>query len=196
MRIVAAVLALMTVSGTARAFEWQLVEWRLGVAYASGLSDVTRLYEDNLRLAGFDVNVDLKFPVGLAGAATYSWASGVRADIGVGPVFAIGGDVKHLEVPLAATVGYNFLRLADVSPYVRAGLIHHFVDGDLYSSATPGVFAAVGLDFTHFSLELALDRSEVEFDTLACASDAGGCRLTTDELNTYDVLAGFSWRFR
>lgn len=197
MRLAAMAVLLLTTSGTAQAFEWQLVEWRLGVAYASGLSDVTDLYEDNLRLAGFDVNVDLKVPVGIAAGATYSWASGMRADVGLGPVFLIGGDIKHLEVPLAGTVGYNFARAAQVSPYIRAGLIHHFVDGDLYSSSTPGLFAAVGLDFTHFSLEVAVDRSEVEFDSLACVRDAAApCNLATTELNTYDVLAAFSWRFR
>jgi hypothetical protein len=173
---------------------WDLIEWRLGVAYASGVRDVADLYEDNLRLAGFDVNVDLKFPLGVAGAIRYDWASGVRADIGLGPVFVIGGDVRHLEVPLSITAGYNFMRLADVSPYVRGGVIHHFADGDQSTSSSPGLLVAVGLDFTHFSLEVAADRSEVEFDRLVCGAGQP-CRLTTTELNTYEILASFYWRF-
>jgi hypothetical protein len=173
----------------------QALQWRLGLAYASGLQDVTDLYEDNFRKAGFDVNVDLKFPLGIAGGVSYDWLSGVRVDANLGPVFVIGGDVKHSEMPLVLTVGYNFLRDSDLSPYVRVGAAYHFVDGDLYSSAKLGPFVAVGVDFTHFTIEVALDRSEVEFDSLDCPA-GGSCRLTTTSLNTYDFLAGAYWRFR
>lgn len=192
MRNAIAAILLMAVSSAAQA-----LEWRLGVAYASGLSDVTDLYEENLRLAGFDANVDLKIPIGVAASMTYDWASGVRADVGLGPAFLIGGDVEHFEMPLSATVGYNFLRLSHASPYVRAGLVYHFVSGDLYSSSKPGVLAAAGVDFTHFTLEVSLDQSEVEFDSLSCGNGAGSdCRLTSTRLNTYDFLASFFWRFR
>lgn len=187
-----AAILLMAVSNIAHA-----VEWRLGVAYASGLSDVTDLYEENLRLAGFDANVDLKFPVGVAAGLTYDWGTGVRADLGLGPLFLIGGDVEHLEVPLSVTVGYSFLRLSHASPYVRAGVVHHFVSGDLYSSSSPGLFAAAGVDFTHFTFEVSVDQSEVKFDSLSCTDGAAsGCRLTTTGLHTYDFLAGLYWRFR
>src|SRR3712207_8970680 len=50
----------------------------VGVAYASGLSDVTDLYERNLRAQGLNADVDLKFPLGLTAGATYDWASGLR----------------------------------------------------------------------------------------------------------------------
>ena len=160
-------------------------EWRLGVAYVSGLSDVTDLYEQDLRAQGRDANVDLKFPLGLTASFTYDWVSGVRADVGLGPAFAIQGDVDHFEMPLGATVGYNFARDSDVSPYVRAGLMYHFASGDLYSKSKVGPLVAAGLDFTHFTVEVALDRSEVEFDT-----------PNKDSLNTYDVIASVMWRFR
>jgi opacity protein-like surface antigen len=161
------------------------IEWRLGVAYVSGLHDVTDLYEKDLRAQGQDANVDLKFPLGLTASFVYDWVSGVRADVSLGPAFAIQGDVDHFEMPLAATVGYNFARDADVSPYVRAGLAYHFASGDLYSKSKVGPLVAAGLDFTHFSIEVALDRSEVEFDT-----------PNRDSLNTYDVIASVLWRFR
>jgi len=103
--------------------------------------------------------------------------------------------VKHLEVPLSATIGYQFLPYSRYSPYIRGGFIHHFASGDQYDSSTPGLFLAVGLDFTHFTLELATDQSKVEFDRLRCPA-AGACTLGTTELNTYDVLASFYWRFR
>jgi hypothetical protein len=161
------------------------VEWRLGLAYVSGLKDVTDLYEDDLRAQGRDANVDLKFPLGLSASFVYDWLSGVRADVSLGPAFAIQGDVDHFELPLGATVGYNFARNSDVSPYVRAGLMYHFASGDLYSKSKVGPIVAAGLDFTHFTIEVALDRSEVEFDT-----------ANKDSLNTYDVIASVLWRFR
>lgn len=191
MRVAAAAVLLLALAGPAQA-----MEWRLGLAYATGVSDVTDLYEDNLRLAGFDVNVDLKFPLGVAASFVYDWTSQWRTDIGVGPLFAIGGDVKHLEAPLSATMGYNFAPYSRASPYVRGGVVHHFASGDQYSSSTPGLYFAVGVDFTHFSLELATDRSEVEFDRLVCNAGGTSCQLGKTELNTYDVLASFYWRFR
>lgn len=191
MRVVAAAaVLLLAFAGSAQA-----KEWRLGLSYASGVSDVTDLYEDNLRLAGFDVNVDLKFPLGVAASFIYDWTTEWRTDVGIGPVFAIGGDVKHIEVPLSGTIGYNFLPYSRASPYVRAGFIHHFASGDQYSSSTPGLLLAVGVDFTHFTLELATDQSKVEFDRLRCPA-GGSCTLGKTELNTYDLLASFYWRFR
>ena len=190
MRVVAAVVLLLAVASSAEAREW-----RLGLSYASGVSDVADLYEDNLRLAGREADVDLRLPLGVAASFLYDWTAEWRTDIGVGPVFAISGDVEHLEVPLSVTMGYNFLPYSRYSPYVRGGVIHHFASGDQYESSTPGVFLAVGVDFTHFTLELATDQSKVEFDRLICPA-GGSCTLGTQELNTYDVLASFYWRFR
>ncbi|WP_410968681.1 hypothetical protein, partial [Salmonella sp. SAL4443] len=79
------------------------------------------LYEDNLRLAGFEADVSVRFPLGIAAGVTYDWENNVRVDAGLGPVFLIGGDIKHSEVPISATVGYSFARLTSMSPFVRAG---------------------------------------------------------------------------
>lgn len=193
--VVAAALLVVAWTPTAGAIEWELVEWRAGLAYASGIGDVTDLYERNLDIEGFDAEVDLKFPLGLTGAVRYDWTSAFRGDVGLGPMFFIGGDIDHFELPLSATVGYNFNPDADVSPYVRGGLIYHFTSGDYYSSSDPGLFVAAGVDFTHFSLELALDASEVEFDTFACNAAGLACRPATTSLNTYDFIASFFWRF-
>jgi hypothetical protein len=172
------------------------LDWRLGVAYASGLSDVTDLYEDNLRLAGFDADVSLRFPLGVAAGITYDWENNVRFDAGVGPVFLIGGDIKHSEVPISATVGYSFNRLEPISPFVRAGLVHHFVDGDQYKSSSPGPLVAVGVDFTHIIVELSWDDSDVTFDKLNCNASGAQCSLGETTLNTYEYLLGVYWRFR
>ena len=190
MRVAAATVLVFAFAAPAQA-----MEWRLGLSYASGVSDVADLYEDNLRLDGREADVDLKFPLGIAASFLYDWTAQWRTDVGVGPVFAIGGDVKHLEVPLSATMGYNFVPYSRYSPYVRAGVIHHFASGDQYDSSTPGLLLAVGVDFTHFTLELATDQSKVKFDRLFCPA-GGSCTLGTTELSTYDILASFYWRFR
>ena len=171
-------------------------EWRLGVAYASGVNDVTDLYEENLRLAGFEADVDLKFPIGVTAGFSYDWESGIRADVGLGPVFFIGGDIRHFELPLTGTIGYNFMRLSRVSPYVRGGFTHHFASGDQYSSSDPGLLVAAGLDFARFSVELSADFSKVEFDTLVCDAQGADCTLGTRKLSTYDIIASFFWKFR
>src|SRR5262245_9492567 len=102
MRVVAATVLLFAFAGSVQA-----TEWRLGVSYASGVSDVADLYEDNLRLAGREADVDLRLPFGVAASFLYDWSAQWRTDLGVGPLFAISGDVEHLEVPISATMGYN-----------------------------------------------------------------------------------------
>lgn len=188
-------VALATLAALALAPTANALEWRLGLAYASDVHHVADLYEDNLRAEGFDADVDLKLPLGITAGVMYDWASGVRGDLSLGPAFFIGGDVDHFEMPLAATVGYNFRRTSDVSPYVRGGLIHHFASGDYFSSSSPGLLVAAGLDFRRFSVEISIDQSDVEFDTFACDAD-GDCRPGTTEFSTYDVVASFLWKFR
>lgn len=174
----------------------QALEWRLGVAYASDVKHVADLYEENLEIEGFDADVDLRFPIGLAAGVMYDWPSGIRGDIALGPAFFIGGEVDHFEMPLAVTVGYNFMRTADISPYVRAGVVHHFASGDYYESSAPGLLAAAGLDFERFSIEVSIDTSEVEFETFACNAARTSCRPALTEFSTYDFVASFHWKFR
>jgi hypothetical protein len=174
----------------------QAQSWRfgVGVAYVTGISDVADHYEDNLRRAGRDADVDLRLPVGFGAIATYLWRSDLRADVALGPMFSISGDVHHFELPLSSTIGYSFMSGSSMSPYVRAGLVYHYVDGDQYSGTSPGLLAAVGVDLAHFTFEIATDQSEVEFDALACATP-GACTLTKEKLNTYDLIASFYYRF-
>ena len=171
-------------------------DWRFeaGIAYVTGISDVADHYEDNLERAGFDVDVDVRVPVGFGAKATYLWASDIRADIGLGPMFFISGDVNHFELPVSATLGYSFMPSASISPFVRAGVVYHYVDGDQYSSTSPGLLAAVGVEFTRITLEVATDRSEVEFDALTCTAPSV-CQLSKRELNTYDLMISVFYRF-
>ena len=170
--------------------------WRFeaGIAYVTGINDVADHYEDNLERAGFEVDVDVRVPVGVGARAIYLWSSNLRADLALGPMFFISGDVNHFELPLSATLGYAFMPTASISPYVRAGAVYHYVDGDQYSSTSPGLLAAVGVEFSRVTIEIATDRSEVEFDALRCTAPSV-CELGKDKLNTYDVMASILYRF-
>jgi hypothetical protein len=192
MRVVPLAAGCLFACHATHAAEWS---FGLGVAYVTGIDDVADHYEENLARAGFDADVEVRVPIGLNARATYSWNSDARVDLGLGPMFFISGDVKHLELPVTTTIGYSFLSGTGFSPYVRAGLSYHYVDGDQYSDASPGLFAAAGIDFTHFTLEIASDRSEVELDALRCTAP-GACRLTTRELRTYEWVASVFYRFR
>lgn len=184
----AAILAVILASPPAQA-----LEWRLGLSYASGVKDIPDLYEDNLRNAGFDADVDLKFPIGVSVGATYDWESGLRADVGAGPAFFLEGDVDYFELPLTATMGYNFAKGADFAPYVRGGLAYHIGSGDFYESADPGLFAAAGLDFRRLTVEVAADTAKVKFER-TCPASTPDCS-PTKKLSTYDIVLSVFWRF-
>ena len=195
MRALFGFVLLACMTGNAQAFEWRALEWRVGVAYASGLSEVTDLHEDNLRAEGLEADVDLKFPLGITAGVTYDWPSGMRADLTLGPTFFIGGDVSHFELPVGASIGYNFAPNADVSPYVRAGVIHHIASGDYESSTNPGLLVAAGHDFQRLTIEVAFDDTDVEFEAAQCDAE-GNSRPGFETLNTYEVIASVFWRFR
>jgi len=192
-RIAIAALMLIGMVGAADAAPWR---FSVGAAYVTGIDDVADHYEANLRLAGFDADVDVQFPLGFGLSATYQWKSDLRADFGLGPMFYISGDVHHFELPISATLGYTFLSNENFSPYVRAGVVYHYVDGDQYSGTSPGLFAAVGVElYSRFAVEVATDQSEVELDALICDAAGTACRLGTTKLNTYDVIASVFYRF-
>lgn len=192
MRIAAALSLCLFVSSFAYAGDWR---FEAGIAYVTGIDDVADHYEENLQRAGFDVDVEVRVPVGFGAKAIYLFDSDVRADIGLGPMFFISGDVNHFELPISATIGYSFAPGARFSPYVRAGAVYHYVDGDQYSSTSPGLLAAVGLELTRVTIEVASDQSEVEFDALECSAPTV-CALSTRELNTYDLMVSIFYRFQ
>lgn len=189
----------------------QAGEWRIGPgpAGATGMNDIADLYEDNYNNSNtyYQADVDMLLPIGLSVQGTYHWDSGVRLDMGLGPFFMITSDpyddddvdvdLDHTELPANVTVGYTFIPGGSVSPYVRAGLAYHFVSGDYVEGSTPGLLAAVGIEFARqsvasYSLEVAVDKSEVEFERFRRTP-----MLVRDtvELNTYDVVISFLVKF-
>ena len=205
-------LGLLGVPGVGKA------DWRLGVGldYVSGLSDVANLYLDNIS-APFGASTadefdDFQLPVGLKFAGDYEWKSGFRVDFNVGPVMLVMADLTvsgasnyddsftYVDVPVGISAGYSFMRNSSISPYVRLGAAQHFVSGDFNESASPGLLAAVGVEFmrtrtAQVSVELALDQSEVEFDRIRCSTVGTNCLTTRESLNTSDILFGVAVKF-
>jgi hypothetical protein len=128
----------------------------------------------------------LKFPIGIAVGVTHEWESGLRADFGLGSAFFIEGDIDYFELPLVATIGYNFANGAQFLPYIRAGVAYH-------ESADPSLYVAAGIDFTRLAVELVFDTPEVEFEN-TCIAGATGCD-DRRKLRTYDLIESVFWRF-
>lgn len=193
------------------AFTAQAGQWRVGpgIAFATGISDVTDIYEENYNNTHTTTQVDVQFllPIGLGVQGTYTWDSGLRVDMGLGPLFIIRdtgtGDVDsgldYTEVPVNATVGYTFIPSGQVSPYIRAGVSYHFASGDYVQGSSPGLFGAVGLEFMRtriasVSLEVAFDQSKVEFDRYK-RNSFGVVTYSTEKIKTYDTVIGLFVKF-
>jgi len=167
--LISKVLLLMLVGlltcGSARAADWR---FPVGLSYVSGFDDVVDLCEDNLEEEGYDVDT-WDFPVGVSFHPYVQFDNGFRVGTGIGPLMVILGDVDHLDIPLNVNAGYTFVPSADVSPYIRAGIMYHVATGDYVEGSTPGFFGAVGMEFLRqspvgFGFEIALDTSEIELE--------------------------------
>lgn len=178
-------------------------DWRVGpgISGVSGIDEVTDLYEQNYNNTHTLTQVDVKFllPVGIAVQGTYTWNSGVRLDLGLGPIFILrdngDGDVDtglgYTEVPISATAGYTFIPSGAVSPYVRVGVAHHFASGDYVEGSKPGLLGAVGVEFSRqstvsVSVEVAVDGSEVEFERFRRSGNT--VVRTTENINSYKTM--------
>lgn len=179
------------------------------VSYLSGTSELSDLLESNLdndpnmplNLRG-DADVDVS-PIGFSFRGKYQTSFGLRTDLGVGPIIfaldsrddGLNSDFSYFELPVSATVGYNFLPQGDLTPFIRAGLGYHIVDGDNDIGANVGLVAAVGLEFSRnnriaWGLEVGVDNSSIEFIDLA--------NFNTAEINTVDKFLSvyFLYQFK
>ena len=177
--VVAACVFLVDVD--CRAGEKTKVDWRLPlhVTYASGFSDVTDYYE---RLLGVNVNA---IPIGVAFSpyAEFDYSSWTGSAVGgqIGPIEFVYWESQtisgsgttsdsglFLAVPLVLYYGQVFAPQKSVCPYVKIGYSFPIVSGDAVEKVSPGLFAAVGLDFMRqkrvgVGMEFAVDKSKVTF---------------------------------
>jgi hypothetical protein len=188
-RFAAAVIVLSVFpTANARADDWH---GGPGIAYVSKIDDVLDIYKDNLKNQGKSVDISKALPIGIGFDLYYQWDTGLRVGAGVGPYFRLSGDAKHFELPINGTVGYSFAQQSSVSPYVKAGVVHHFASGDFYESSDPGVLAAGGLDFVRhgslrYTIELSVDESKIELDRIPG---------TTEKLHSYETVVSVYVKF-
>ena len=175
----------------------QCDDWKFGaqLSYISGINDVRDLYKSNLRYEhSADIEEEESLPIGLGFRSVYHSDNGARIDLSVGPFAIIFGDVDHVELPIAGSIGYNFNPSGTITPYVRAGLAYHFINGDYVEDSDVGLIGAVGIEFGHgkrfsWGLELAIDTTTVEFEELGAYEDG------YTEIETYDTIASAYFTF-
>lgn len=159
--------------GSAIAAEWR---FPVGLAYASGFSDVTDRFEDNLKAKGYIVDTGFDWPVGLIFQPYYQFDNGFGIGFGFGPMMLLvidssnsADDDTFFNFPINADVRYTFMPSAKISPYVRGGLRYNIASGEYVESSNIGLFGAVGVEFMRknrvaFGIEMAYDSSEIEFE--------------------------------
>ena len=133
----------------------------IGVAYASGLSDLSDAME-----AAAPVRVTT-WPVGLHLDPYYSLDDRLGFGGSIGPVFLLTGDLDGVIVPVGLDLRFNFAPKRNLSPHVRVGVRQPFASGDLFGNTKVGIFGAAGLGFNRdrdfaWGAEVCVDTSEVE----------------------------------
>jgi hypothetical protein len=195
--VVTAAIALFALAGIdLRADEWHVGP---GVTFVSGTSEVVDRYRANMIAEGLIADADKPVPVGVSVDFDYEFTSGLRIGAGGGPFLRLKGSKDHLEFPINGTLGYAFTPMRNNSPYVKAGIVHHFASGDYYKSSTPGFLGAAGYEFRRqssfrYAVEVSIDRSQVELDKLCAASDAS-CQTGTVKVRSFDWAASFYVKF-
>jgi len=147
-------------------------DWRfpVGLTYINSFGDVVDIYEDNLEAEGYIVDTSWEFPVGIFFQPYVQLDNGFRFGAGIGPTIAfIGDDASFYDIPINVNAGYIFFPSANISPYVRGGLMYHIAGGDYVEGTSLGLFGGIGVEFSRkenvsFGIELSYDTSEIEFE--------------------------------
>jgi len=171
------------------------IDQAIGLSYPSGFQDVVDFYDDVPWL-----EVDRLSPVGLFYRLLVNYDSGMRTDVGVGPLTYVIGDVAYHDIPLTLTIGYNFNSKGSFNPYVRGGLSYHFIDGDYVKDTKPvGPFGALGVEFMknkpwQFFVEVAYDGAEATMKVDEYRYGFGTYRKTED-INPMGVMVSAGFMF-
>jgi hypothetical protein len=171
----------------------------VGVAYVKGLDNVFDRYKSNAAASGQSVDLDKPIPIGLSFDVHYEQNTGLRVGGGVGPFLKLRGAKSHLEVPVNVTVGYTIQRSSNTAPYVKVGVVRHFVSGDYYVSSSPGLLAGVGVEFKRstsprYAIEASIDRSQIELQVV-CGPASSGCTSGTEKVRSYDAVVSLFVKF-
>lgn len=150
--------------------------WRIGVgpAAASGLDDITDLYEDNLNsrdLYNTYESID-GIPIGVSFQAFYEQPSGLAFGVNIGPYMYISGDARFRDLPVDLGIKYLFSPESRSSAYIRLAARTHTASGSYVIENNSGGLAAIGMEFIRkrnfgLAVELGADSSSVTFEDWA-----------------------------
>jgi len=200
-RITMGMAAVLCLSGaSARAEEgWK---FSVGPSYVGGLQDVRSFYIDAMEREGYTTTDSANIPIGVGFTAYYAWKHGSRFCLDCGPMSMVtaSGDTSknYFDLPVGVSYGYAFLPAADSTPYVRVGVRTHLASGSYVDHATPGLFAAIGVDFNRhrrvsMGLEVGVDTSTVTLQQSAYYN--GNPINVTQDVKPGSILVNFHVNF-
>jgi len=168
-RTVPVALLILILSPCLQAVRAVETDHAFGVSYSTGASDLFQ-----------EIELDVEWPIGFSYRPHWNFESGLRIDLGIGPAIVGWGRVStplfgiydiYLDVPVSTTVGYNFARERGVNPYLRGGLVVHFIDAEFSGDSTAaGVVGAGGLEWRNrrdlkVFTEVTYDSSDFDINT-------------------------------
>ncbi len=144
--------------------------WRfaLGYSFLNNVKEIRDAYKHLLRETrpGKDV---YNASFGIRFQPYYQFENGMRAGVGAGPLILMVGDVRHVQIPFNATIGYTFFADSPISVYAKGGVAFHIASGDFYAGSSPGFYGGIGCVFfsskpVRLGFETAWDASEITLD--------------------------------
>lgn len=125
----------------------------VGLTYSAGFKDVTDAALGEVPGADY-----VNLPVGLSFSPHFAFSNEWSAGADVGPFLYVKVEMRRsgyfgtssedstaLLTPLGAYARYDFMTDGSVTPYVRAGVRHCFVTGDLVDGGSTGLYGSIGL---------------------------------------------------
>ena len=144
------------------------LRFAIGYSFLNNVKEIKDAYKHLLRETrpGEDV---YNASFGIRFCPYYQFENGMRAGVGAGPIILMVGDVRHLQIPFNATMGYTFFADSAVSVYLKGGLAFHIASGDFYADSSPGFYGGIGCAFfnskpVRLGFETAYDASEIKLD--------------------------------
>ena len=161
-------------SGSASAADWR---FPVGLTYVHGFWNVADIFENNLEKEGLPVEITA-IPFGLSFHPYYLQSDdgpvrgeGIGIDIGPLMFISVTGDVDRyfFNVPINLNLRYTSNPRANISLYVRGGVMYNIASGDYVKGTTPGPFGAIGIEFLRqrrvgLGMEIAYDISKIEVE--------------------------------
>lgn len=151
---------------TANAADWR---FPVGLGVVSGFYDVQDLYEDNLEAEGYQTDSVQGLPLGIVFRPNVEFENGLGLGIDMGPFMMIMGDSSFYNLPVNANMRYTFIPRANISPYVRVGLMTNLSGGDYVEGNELGLSASIGIEFFRkkvvgMGIDLTYNTADIEFE--------------------------------